>query len=431
MIEWYDFLLKSSIVLLVFYAGYWFLLRKGTHFKQNRIYLLVGLLFSLILPFLSFRLPDTSQTEIMITLDSIDIGVVSTSIIVAQNKGVNFIGIVQIIYFSVTAILLLRLLFQFYLLWKLYRQSEKEVLEGAKVLITNKQNAVFSFFSFVFANTDARNSANFNAVLQHEHVHIAQKHSVDILLAEVLVIVLWFNPFAWLYKKSIKENHEFLADEGVLDNGYSADRYQKLLFEQSTGLHLGLANSFNQSLTFKRLNMMKKIKSNKLTKYKVLLTLPVLLLMIFFVACTKDKESQIGSNNPHETEELVVVAYSETSPSSNESADEMYPDNLAYKIVEKMPKYQGGDLELRKFLATNIKYPQEARQSGISGKVYVKFVVNKEGFVENVSIARGVHSSLDDESVRVVKLLPRWEPGEQDGEKVNVWYTVPINFQLQ
>jgi len=418
MIEWYDFLLKSSIVLLVFYAVYWFLLRKGTHFKHNRIYLLVGLLFSLILPFLSFQLPDTSQTKIMITLDSIDIGAVSTAV-AEQDKGISFVEILQIIYFSIAAILLLRLLLQFYLLLKLYRQSERETVGGIKVFITDKQNAVFSFFKFVFANTNARNSDDFNAVLQHEHVHIVQKHSVDIVLAELLTIVLWFNPFAWLYKKSIKENHEFLADEGVLGNGYSADRYQKLLFEQSTGLHLSLANSFNQSLTFKRLNMMKKIKSNKWLNLKVIISVPVIVAMVVFISCSK---------------ELANIA-----PETNKPENEQFKKTMALSakdtilfITEKMPEFPGGELGLRKYIAQNVKYPQEARINGIEGKVYVRFVVTKTGIIDHVTLARGVDSILDSEAIRVISTLPQWKPAETaDGEKVNVWYTVPINFALQ
>ena len=419
MIEWYDFLLKSSIVLLVFYAVYWFLLRKGTHFKHNRIYLLMGLLFSLILPFLSFQLPNTSQTEIMITLDSIDIGAVSSAVVTEQDKGISVIEILQIIYFSIATILLLRLLFQFYLLLKLYRQSEKETIEGTKVLITDKQNAVFSFFKFVFANTDARNSADFNAVLQHEHVHIVQKHSVDIVLAELLTIILWFNPFSWLYKKSIKENHEFLADEGVLGNGYSADRYQKLLFEQSTGLHLGLANSFNQSLTFKRLNMMKKIKSNKWLNLKVIISVPVIVAMVVFISCSKELANIAPETNKTENEQFKqAMALSEK-------------DTILF-ITEKMPEFPGGELGLRKYIAQNVKYPQEARMKGTEGKVFVRFVVTKTGIVDHVTLARGVDSILDNEAIRIVSTLPQWKPAETaDGEKVNVWYTVPINFALQ
>ncbi len=431
MIEFDAFILKSSIVLLVFYIGYWFLLKSGTHFKYNRVYLLAGLVLSLLLPFINFQMPGNNVSELFVTLDSIDIS--ANGYLIDSEKEFDLLNFLQFFYFSIVLILFFKVFIQLYFLLKMFVQSETEIIGKTKVVITDKNNAIFSFFHLIFANRESRNSIDFNAILKHEHVHINQKHSVDILLAELLTIVLWFNPFAWLYKKSIKENHEFLADEGVVNNGYSANHYQKVLFEQSTGIHLSLANNLNQSLTFKRLNMMKKIKSSKLAKYKVLIMAPVLILMIFFVACSKDKESLVESDKPHETEELVVVAHSETAKDvkNNKSGDEMYPANLAYKKVEKMPQYPGGELELRKFLAINIKYPQEARKSGISGKVFVKFVVTKEGKVDNVSIARGVHSLLDDESVRVVKLLSTWKPGEKDGEKVNVWYTVPINFQLQ
>ncbi len=100
-------------------------------------------------------------------------------------------------------------------------------------------------------------------------------------------------------------------------------------------------------------------------------------------------------------------------------------------IVETMPEFPGGELGLRKYIATHVKYPNIARENGIEGKVYVRFCVTSKGTVEKVSIARGVDPILDKEALRVVKALPKWKPGEQRGKKVNVWYTVPINFQLQ
>ena len=418
MIELNEFLLKSSIILLVFFAGYWFLLRKGTHFRLNRFYLLAGLLFSLLLPFFSFQLSGNSTSEIFVTLDSIDISANRQLIEPIEKYG--FVDFIQVFYFSVVTILLFRVFIQFYLLLKMFIQSENERVGGTKVLITDKKNAVFSFFNLVFANKESKSSSDFQAILKHERVHIIQKHSVDILFAEVLTIVLWFNPFAWLYKKSIKENHEFLADEGVINNDYSADHYQKVLFEQSTGLHLSLANNFNQSLTFKRLNMMKKIKSSKLAKYKVLIAVPVIMVMVIFVACSK---------------ELVNV-----EPAKNENAadQELRKKTMAisekdtvFFMVETMPQFPGKDFGLRKYLAQNVKYPEEARQNGIEGKVYVRFVVTKTGDVDHVTIARGVDSLLDNEALRVVKTLPKWMPAEQSGKKVNVWFTVPINFRLQ
>lgn len=100
-------------------------------------------------------------------------------------------------------------------------------------------------------------------------------------------------------------------------------------------------------------------------------------------------------------------------------------------IVEKMPEFPGGELGLRKYIATHVKYPNIARENNIQGKVYIRFCVTSLGKVEKVSVARGVDPILDKEATRVVKALPKWKPGEQRGKKVNVWYTVPINFQLQ
>ena len=100
-------------------------------------------------------------------------------------------------------------------------------------------------------------------------------------------------------------------------------------------------------------------------------------------------------------------------------------------IVETMPEFPGGELGLRKYIANHTKYPNIARENGIEGRVYVRFCVTSQGKVQKASIARGQDPILDKEALRVVKALPKWKPGEQRGKKVNVWYTVPINFQLQ
>lgn len=100
-------------------------------------------------------------------------------------------------------------------------------------------------------------------------------------------------------------------------------------------------------------------------------------------------------------------------------------------IVEDMPEFPGGEMALRAFIGNAIKYPVIAQENGIQGKVYVTFVVGKDGSVSNATIARGVDASLDKEALRVVNTLPKWKPGKQRGKPVNVSYTVPINFQLQ
>lgn len=107
------------------------------------------------------------------------------------------------------------------------------------------------------------------------------------------------------------------------------------------------------------------------------------------------------------------------------------PQGQVFFIVDTMPEFPGGEPALRKWIATEIKYPVIAQENGIQGKVYVTFVVGQDGSVSYAKVARGVDPSLDKEALRVVNVLPKWKPGKQRGNPVNVSYTLPIEFKLQ
>lgn len=111
--------------------------------------------------------------------------------------------------------------------------------------------------------------------------------------------------------------------------------------------------------------------------------------------------------------------------------EEVKPEEEIFVVVEDMPQFPGGELALRKYIATAIKYPTIAQENGIQGKVFVNFVVDRDGRVSNAKIARGVDPAIDKEALRVVMSLPKWKPGMQRGKPVRVSYTVPISFQLQ
>jgi protein TonB len=140
-------------------------------------------------------------------------------------------------------------------------------------------------------------------------------------------------------------------------------------------------------------------------------------------------------DNTAQTENEVQVTDQEVKPFNDNDISKLLPfsdeeEIIDFRVVEKMPEFPGGDLGLRKFIATNIKYPPMARERGIKGIVIVQFCVNSQGKVEKVSIEKGADPLLDSEAIRVVKLLPTWAPGEQRGRKVSVWYSIPINFEL-
>ncbi len=99
-------------------------------------------------------------------------------------------------------------------------------------------------------------------------------------------------------------------------------------------------------------------------------------------------------------------------------------------IAPTMPKFPGGKIGLQQYISKHLKYPVKAIQEGVQGKVFVKFIVNSEGKIKEASLVNSVHPLLDKEALRVVKNLPKWEAGTQNGQKVNVWITIPIVFQL-
>ncbi|MBR5957526.1 MAG: energy transducer TonB [Salinivirgaceae bacterium] len=134
-----------------------------------------------------------------------------------------------------------------------------------------------------------------------------------------------------------------------------------------------------------------------------------------------DDELDIEDVEADQDTEVAIVEVAE---------EEEEEEEQVFFIVENMPEFPGGDVALRKYLAQNVIYPEIAKENGLSGKVFVQFVVNQKGEVDNVKIARSVDPILDKEAIRVVKSLPKFKPGLQRGKPVKVSYTVPINFQL-
>ena len=124
------------------------------------------------------------------------------------------------------------------------------------------------------------------------------------------------------------------------------------------------------------------------------------------------------------------VEIEETDTDEDEIVEIEEDDEEFFMVVENMPEFPGGDLGLMKFIQKNVRYPAIAKEYNITGKVYVSFIVNKQGSVTNVKIVRGVDKNLDAEALRVVSLLPKYKPGKQRGKAVRVMFTIPINFTL-
>lgn len=411
------YLMQSGISLTVLYVFYWLYMRKDTFFSVNRFYLVLSILFSFVVPLIKFSFPFLgSNSEYVYLLELISIR--PENIAESLNRHLNLFQVLGIIYLTGATIFFLRFVFQLtqirLLIYK-YGISRKD---GFSLVLTNSQFTPFSFFNIIFMGNDITDQKILEKIITHEKIHIQQKHSVDIILLELLTIIQWFNPVMWFYKNTLKNIHEFLADEGVLTKGISKIDYQELLVNHSIGIQLiGVSNNFSQSLIKRRIIMMSKSKSQKIKLLKMVFILPVVLFLTITVSSVVTEKVVAQSN---------TEAEKETSATRNQSPQE----EDVFMVVEKMPEYPGGNDARVKFLVENVKYPEEARKNGVSGTVYVSFIVEKDGEISNVKVVRGVDELLDNEAVRVVKMMPAYDPGMQRGKPVRVQFTLPIQFNL-
>ncbi len=468
-----NFLLESGVSLALLSLIYILFLRKETFFRLNRLFLLISVIFSILLPFLKFRVYDPQPVmlaEITVTpyrnlLEAVTIYGRDFSGSVEQS--ISSSKIIVLIYLAGLLFFLGRFIFRLTQVLLLIRKNPVQKNGSIKFVSIDKDFSPFSFLSYVFINPGKKSVPGYEKMVAHEMEHIKQGHTFDVLVLEIMTVFQWFNPFMWILKRVIRENHEYLADQAVLKAGISPAQYKHLLLNQAVGYQLEIANNFNSSLIKKRIKMISKIKSSKYAISKLVFGVLVAAALIIAFAC--DQKEYVIQEEPKDENVLILKhtilpdgkikiegtdadiekfknTFSITSgfefttdsigntllvKKEQIQLKSLSADEQTFFIVEDMPEFPGGEMALRTHIANAVQYPDDAVKKGTQGKVYVTFVVTKDGSVANVAIARGVDPSLDKEALRVVNELPKWTPGKQRGKVVNVSYTVPINFQLQ
>lgn len=415
MNEFIRYLLLSAACITALYLAYQLFLRRDTFFMMNRVYLISAALLSLIMPLFPFRFSFGGTLDPVIVLLE-PVLITPGSISAATQGHLEWFGILTVIYFTGTTIFGLRFLVQLIQLFLIVRRNGITRRDGLTLVLVDRGYSPFSFFHFIFIKKDQLGNDRLSAVIEHEKVHMRQLHSADLVATELLTIIQWFNPFAWLLQRSVKAVHEYLADEGVLRKGVSGSDYSRLIFDQTLGIQVNnLTNNFNVSLIKKRIAMITKSRSAKTARLKALFALPVLLPVVFLFSD--------GPGNPAFPQDKQIAQQQEKVSAQ--------PSGTVYKEVANMPQYVGGMDALVAFLVKNIQYPEKAKKDTVTGVVYVNFIVETDGAVSHVKITRGIGSGCDEEAVRVVSMMPKWKPGsEKDGKPVRVAFALPIKFTL-
>jgi beta-lactamase regulating signal transducer with metallopeptidase domain len=402
-----NYILKSGILLLIFYAVYKLVLENERMFRFNRAYLLGSLVFSFVIPFQLFSFETTLSNKMsLVRLDEI--------VLQNNNKsgdaisGYDFLTIfIFAVYAFAVVILVIRFLWLVTLFYKKSKKNETRLLNGEKVVLVDEAILPHSFWNTIFINkNEFENGRIPSELIAHEKAHLQQKHTLDILFIEVLQIVFWFNPILFFYKKAIKLNHEFLADESVNKQFGAVRNYQNLLLHFASNKNtISLASNINYLITKKRLIMMTKKKSpiKVVLKISAVSTVYVLLLFVF---STKTM-AQTGSNK----------------------ADVKEKDLYTMEDIEKTPEFPGGTLAFYKFVGSSFKMPAEAEKNKIEGKAYMQFIIEKDGTLTDIKTVKDVGYGIGDEVIRVLKLSPKWTAATYQGKAVRVMYSLPITIQ--
>ena len=428
-----SYALPVAASIAVLWLAYRLLFVNSNRFKFNRSFLLVALLFSLALPLVGLLMGSNAPqivefrhsmfsgytlNEIVITPD----GPVATPIVDASSPAAStwyvslwmVLGIIYLIGVAVMAVLFIVKLVR---LVVLIIRSPKCKMDGYTAVYTHKEQGSFSFFRYAFFPDENVSSD----IVRHEMSHIAHGHSWDILFVEIIMILQWFNPFIYFYKRELQSLHEYSADHDVVTSGVDKKNYMMLILQQCTAVDFSsMSNNFSLILTKKRIKMIIRNERAKRLWWRLLATIPVLAVLLIANARVSAQQVSKDDMNANEANTTDIAEFN-VPKASNDSI---------FDVVEVMPEFPGGMEKFMEYLSGNIKYPEEAKEKNISGKVFIRFVIEKDGSINDVQVLRGIGGGCDEEAVRVVKGMPKWKPGMQKGKPVRVSYNLPLSFKL-
>ncbi|SER11928.1 M56 family metallopeptidase [Pedobacter rhizosphaerae] len=545
------YLLQINIYLIVFYGFYKLLLDKETYFMLNRIYLVSAGVLSLCIPFIRLEwLTEQRAAQQVYTTVNWEAMLAQASVVTTPNPGLNWGNLIVYVYCAGILFFLGRLVFN--------------LIKVKRLIARAKTGSAFSFFKKKVIDS---NLPKMEVIDIHEETHIKQWHSLDILFFEVLGIVTWLNPVIYLYKHTIRNIHEFLADEKAAAFQGDKAEYSMLLLSKSFGIapH-SLANGFfRKSMIKKRIFMLHKERSKKTAVMKYGIFIPLFAILIVFSSATVRKNENLISiseqlplekpmelvqemvTKPIENEKLIektaatvsikgqpeeqwrdfyrfvggAVKYPVEAHAANfqgntqikftlkngrvnsisanvdlgygcdeevmktilsykkfdQVADGKYAIKVSFKLsglkegyknekiadvkgyqnlsgitiisfpttqkgegsneqvfdfvsIDKQPEFPGGVRKFYEYLGASIRYPKKAKEDNVQGKVFLSFVVEKDGKLSDIRIIRGLSKELDEEAIRVLESSPNWNPGIVKGEPIRSRYNINVNFAL-
>ncbi len=335
----FSYLLESSICLILFLAIYKLLISDLTHFAYMRMYLLIALILSLVLPLVNmpieWYLPFNSN-ELLVKsfLKNINLSE-STDVDIAvinSNSKESLLSLQLAVIYGVLIIYIAGVLYKAYVysrnlksIYRIIKVNAKEKLDKYWIVKLDNQMPAFSFFNFIFINKKYKNMSNndVGVITNHEKVHANQLHSLDIIFIEFIGIVFWFNPLMIYLRKSLQEIHEFIVDEKIAGEKDEKKAYAQLLLKLSSDTkQFSLATSFTGNRVIRRILMINKPRTSSLSKLKFLSLVPIAIVILLSLSCRNNSGLSSKTHSNHELVEVESYKLGEISWVGNHTYDD-------------------------------------------------------------------------------------------------------------
>jgi len=438
------YLIQVNVYTALMLLVYFLLLRSRPIYSLSRFYLLLTAVLPFVIPVI--QLPTTIERKIQASA-SFQVALPEITIGGAANT-VNRPGIMNaalVIYGLISIMILCYHLWNLYRLQKIIRSNNKQAKDGY-ILIDNSGYGPGSFGRYVFFPSAEIN----DAILAHEKAHIKLHHTRDILFLNLLQAIAWPSLLLGRIKKELKEVHEFQADAMANEDKRS---YAELLVSSVLNtrslpeMHLFIIHPLKR-----RIVMLQKNGTGSPLKTGIMLVAIMLITIssaLVIQSCNKGKNGQQTKdmmpvngkeiskeeydrevkrilNGPKKGDKIMFGEQEVTL--GNDLKPETLQEPAVYSFVDHMPE---PPFNIPEFLGKSIQYPEEAKKKNIEGRVTVKFIIDRDGSVTDPVIMRSPDTLLSMETLRVLSSMPKWKPGENNGQKVRVYFTLPIVFRLK
>ncbi len=429
------YLIVSAISLALMVTVYRITLSRTTFHGFNRFVLLATLAFAAVVPVIHFQsISSRASVPINYMLNEIMVYADGTSgvdnVQATESGSISILSVITVVYLAGVIFCLLRIAIGILSSEIICHSRSRMLADGSRLVITERNYAPFSWRNCIVISRKDYES-NGAMIIAHEQAHVHHHHSFDLILAQLFCAFQWFNPAAWMLRRSLMEVHEFEADAQVLEDGFDGRHYQICLVRAALqGSFATTTNNFSNCSTKKRIVMMNRHSTNPWARLKVLLMLPAVALSVIVASsCKQDTNSEINLKTQDVSPSSVFVDIQECEECETEEAD----TSQVFMVIEQQPEFPGGEEAMFEYLRSNLQYPEKCKENKIQGRVLVAFVINKDGKIVEPEVVKSAGPEgveLDVEALRVVSEMPAWTPGKQMGKAVRVRYTIPVVFKL-